>query len=274
MKKVSIILPTYNGAKFIVQAIESVQAQVYADWELIIVSDGSVDDTEAVVKQYSAADERIIFIQNEKNLGIQKTLNRGLKHGQGTYVARIDDDDQWSDPEKLARQISFLETHPEYALVGTGGIIVDERNIEFTRYLMPDTDTAIRKKILSKNCFLHASVVFRKDIALQCGGYPESPETKHIEDHDLWLQMGMLGKLENLPVYAVTLMERAGGLSAQNRVVQAQHMLAEAIRFKNKYPNFLKGYLTSRMRLLFFQLYRYVPFRKHIIAFAKRAYKK
>jgi glycosyltransferase involved in cell wall biosynthesis len=148
---VSILLPTYNGAHFIAEAIASVQAQSHTSWELIVINDCSTDDTEQIVMDIQKKDERIVYVKNEENSGIQKSLNRGLQVAKGAYIARIDDDDGWSDREKMKRQVTFLDEHKDYVLVGTGAVIVDEHKKELTKYLMPQHDADIRKKILSKN---------------------------------------------------------------------------------------------------------------------------
>jgi hypothetical protein len=99
-------------------------------------------------------------------------------------------------------------------------------------------------------------------------------QKKHVEDYDLWLKLGTMGKFANLPTYSVTLMDRGGSLTSQNRTSQAMHMLEEVIAFKKKYPRFLMGYLTSLSRAAFFSVYKYIPFKKEIIYPLKKVYKK
>ncbi len=271
---VSIILPTYNGAQFIAGAIESVLTQTYPLWELIIVNDCSTDETKVIVEKYMAVDKRITLLENEYNLGIQKTINKGLQKTKGKYIARIDDDDRWIDTEKLSKQIRFLEENGEYVLIGTGGIIIDESEKELTRYLLPEKDSTIRNKILSKNCFLHSSVVFKKEAVMKFNGYDESERTRHVEDYDLWLKIGTIGKFANLPAYSVMLIDREGSLTRRNSVLQAKHVLTDVVVFKKKYPRFLTGYFISVSRLLFFYFYEYIPFKKEVIYPLKKVYKK
>jgi glycosyltransferase involved in cell wall biosynthesis len=150
---ISIIVPTYKDAPYLARAIESVRAQSRADWELIIVDDGLTPAARAVVAHYTQSDLRIICIQNDHNLGIQKSLNRALKIAQGEYIARIDDDDEWTDKDKLAKQIMYLEQHPDCVLVGTNAVIVDEQGNAIGTYRLTETNTAIRSRILSKIVF-------------------------------------------------------------------------------------------------------------------------
>ena len=239
---ISIILPTYNGASRIRRAIESVIAQSYTDWELLVIDDGSTDATGEVVEAFVLRDARIRYTKNEHNLGIQKTLNRGLHIAQGGYIARIDDDDIWSDAGKLQKQVEFLSSHPDHVLVGTGVIVVDEAGSEMLRYRLPQTDSAIRAKILSKNCFVHSSVLFVKRAALQFGGYSQSSTTLHIEDYDLWLKLGVIGKFANISEYAVTFTLREGGLSSQHKKEQFEKNRALIEKYRRMYP----GYTTAR----------------------------
>lgn len=262
MPKVSILLPTYNGAKFVAQAIESVLAQDFSDWELLVVDDGSVDDTAHIVQGFAARDPRIIYIKNDRNLGIQKTLNDGLRHAQGQYIARIDDDDEWSDPRKLEEQIAFLDSHPEYVLVGTGAIVVDENRKELFRFLNTQTDEAIRQELLGKNCFTHSSVMFRKDAALRVNGYTETKDALHVEDYDMWLKLGRVGKLENLPLYGVRWMLRASAISSRNRITQFVNSMRLSVTYRHSYPGFMKGFVRSWIRLIAYGIFSFIPILK------------
>lgn len=259
MPLVSIILPTHNGARFIERAIASVRSQTYTDWELVVVDDGSTDGTAQIVAKLAEEDARIRVVQNENNLGIQKTLNTGLAQATGEYIARIDDDDAWTDHAKLAAQVAYLDSHPDCVLVGTGARVVDEEGRESFRYRFPETDATIRRSMLSKNCFAHASVVFRKDVALRAGGYGEGTEVRHVEDHDLWLRLGTLGSLANLPTASVTLTARPGSLSSKNRHDQFRKALVLAKKYRDSYPGYLSALIRGTLRLWLFSFFAYVP---------------
>lgn len=248
---VSIILPTYNGASRIKQSIDSAIAQTFVDWELIIIDDGSADDIAAVIP----SDARIRYIKNETNLGIQKTLNRGLAEAVGEYIARIDDDDIWSDITKLEKQVAFLETNTGHVLVGTGVIAVDEKGKELQRYLLPETDQLIRAKLLRKNCFVHSSVVFR-NMGIR---YSEEGEIKHAEDYELWLRLGLEGKLANLPIYGVRFTVRKSSLTGRNRVTQARRILGIAWKYKAHYLHACIGISIACIRYVGFIVLSIVP---------------
>ncbi len=248
---VSIIMPTWNGAEYIKRAVQSVIDQTYQEWELIIIDDGSDDQTKtATAISHFLADDRILYLKNEKNLGIQKTLNKGLAQAKGEYIARIDDDDQWVDSEKLQKQVLFLDDHSHHVVVGTGVILIDEANKELIRYFLPETDNAIKNKILGKNCFVHSSVMFRKNAAMEVGGYDESKAMMHLEDYDLWLKLGTVGKLANLPLYATMVTLRKGGLSSKNKLEQARKTITLAGKYKKDYPHYTASIIRSIARLI------------------------
>lgn len=257
---VSIILPTYNGAIRISRAVQSVIAQEYQNWELIIISDGSTDDTAAVATSFASSEKRIIFAQNEINLGIQKTLNKGIAMANGVYIARIDDDDTWIDPDKLMRQVDFLEHNPDYVLVGTNAIICDEKGREIDRYSMPATDEAIRSRMLFKNCFLHPTIMARKDAIERVGAYNEETAAKHVEDYELWLRLGSIGKVANISTFAASLTVHVDSVTYQNRIAQAKRVWMLVVRYKKSYPNFILARIVLALRIFGFVTLKILPF--------------
>lgn len=246
---ISIILPTYNGKKYLETAIKSILDQSYKLIELIIVDDGSSDGTEELILEIKKYDSRIIYIKNEVNLGIQKSLNKGLKNARGEYIARIDDDDEWIDKDKIKKQFEFLEKNIDHVIIGTGVIVQNEDRKELFRYVLPESDIDIRKRILSKNCFVHSSVVFRKTTALLVGGYNESEKIKHVEDYDLWLKLGTKGKFHNLQSYSVKFTLREGSISSINKLDQFKKNIKLIKNFKDKYPKYLISYSYSILKL-------------------------
>ena len=249
-KLVSIIMPTYNGSAFIQKAVESVLDQTFKNFELIIVNDGSTDDTEKIIKDLASNDSRIVLIKNEKNLGIQKTLNKGVAISRGEYIARIDDDDIWCDKEKLKNQINFFALNPDHVLVGTGVVVVDENNKEKKRYLMPVTDKDIRKTIIFRNRFIHSSVLFKTSAFQKVGGYNESQDVRNVEDYCLWLGLGRVGKFANLATYSVVYTERAGSLSGKNRLSQYKKMLNVSKMNKDFYSGYFWVKIVFLMRVI------------------------
>jgi glycosyltransferase involved in cell wall biosynthesis len=261
---VSVIMPTYNREEYVENSVESVLRQTYTDFEMIIIDDGSEDNTERVIKDID--DPRIIYEKNEKNLGIQKTLNKGIDIARGEYIARIDDQDTWIDKKKLDKQVNFLENNTDHVLVGTGAVVKSDRNNEIFRYLKPHKDQEIRSKILQKNAFVHVSVVFSKRAAKSVGKYGEASEVEHVEDYDLWLKLGTIGKLHNIPDYCVVYVENEKGISKKNKLEQIRknHYLIK--KFKDDYPNYWKALIRYYIRLIVYG-YLNLRFMNRITAF-------
>ncbi len=253
---VTIILPAYNGARWIKKALKSALSQSFRDFELIVINDGSTDTTEEVVLTLAKEDGRILYVKNEHNIGIQKTRNRALDFAKGEFIAEIDQDDEWIDTNKLEKQIDFLRQHGDHVLSGTGAVVVDDTGREISRYLMPLSDRDIRKKILRANCFIHSSVVYRKKSVKDIGGY--TPE-KMSEDHDLWLRLGRIGKFMNFPDYSVRYLFSAGGYNSQNKTVRLKQNIENAFEHKNFYPNYWQAVVLGWGKIIFYPLFNLMP---------------
>jgi glycosyltransferase involved in cell wall biosynthesis len=214
---VSIILPTYNGkSERLSEAINSILTQSYMNFELIILNDASTNNIEEIILEFAKQDKRILYLKNEKNLKLTKTLNKGLKLVKGKYIARMDDDDVWVYPDKLKKQIEFLEAHPDYGLIGTNAIIMDENGEDLYRLAKPTTDKKIKENMLVGNWFVHPSIVMRTSIIKQVGGY--DPNWNFVEDYELRIRIGMVSKIENLSDYRVKVRYRkkTGSVTRKN----------------------------------------------------------
>jgi len=238
--KVSIILATYNGSKYIRRAIQSVLAQTFCNYELIIIDDSPDDATSQVIEEL-VNENRIIYLKNVKRLGRCASVNMGMHKAKGSYIARIDDDDVWIDAAKLEKQVEFLDANVEYLLVGTGIVVGDENGMELSRRLLPQSDTGIREEMLKRNCFAQSSVVFRKAVALEFGGYRHEvfPYT-YSEDYELWLKLGTAGKLTNFPAYSTFFTARNRGLSIPMKylVIAGIRDMILISKYRDKYPHY------------------------------------
>ncbi len=241
---VSIIMPTYNRLKMLERAIESVFDQSYSDWELIIIDDASTDETECKMRELDAKEEKVKYMRIPKitGKGISEYLNIGLRNSRGKYIARIDDDDYWCHKDKLKIQVEFLDNNSEYVVVGGGVILVDEKGDELFRYLKKETDEEIRNFALFSNPFTHATVLFKKDIAMELGGYKH---IKHVEDMELWLRMGKVGKLYNMKEYFITYMTAGQNKSFTHQRENSKTVLEVLKMHKDDYPNFKKAYFLN-----------------------------
>ena len=254
--KVSIILPTYNGAKNIQKAIQSVVDQTFIDWCLFVVDDGSTDNTQNIVSSFALNDKRIFYVKNDKNLGIQKSLNRGVSLSFSQYIARIDDDDEWIDKEKLQKQVDFLDSNTDHVLVGTSVLVKVENSLMEYKKLAICEDLNIRKNILFKNPFVHSSVLFRRDVF---SGYDEDETKKHVEDYDLWLKMGLVGKFANIKDVCVLFLERKDSISGKKKYEQLKKDLFLIKDYKNKYPNFKKALVCRKLLPFIFLIFKIMP---------------
>lgn len=268
---VSVLMPTFNRSGCVSRAIESVLAQSFNDWEFIIIDDASTDNTPAVLKVWQEKDSRIIYIRNEKNSrpDISKILNQGIALANGKYIARIDDDDWWSDSDKLKTQIDFLEANPDYFVCGGGMIVVDSFHRELFRYLKSESDFDIRKTALLANPFSHTTAVFSREAAEKVGGYGD---WQYAEDWDLWLKLGQIGKFYNLPLYLTTYVMAGNNKSFVHQRPQARMILAIISKHRRHYRGFYFAYVFNFAQYLYSFLP--LPLRKAVhppLSYLKRA---
>lgn len=179
---VSVIMPAYNAERFIEEAIRSVMAQTVTDWELLVLDDGSTDGTADIVCQIAAEDERIRYLPNEQNMGVARTRNRGFDLCNGKYVALLDSDDVWL-PDKLARQIAYLEENKADIVCCSYAIVDMDGNTAKSDYIVPeriDLDC-----LLKENAIGCSTVMFTGEILEK---YRFHVDFFH-EDYVLWLQL-------------------------------------------------------------------------------------
>ncbi len=187
-------MPAYNAGTYIAEAIHSVLDQTFTDFELLIVNDGSTDDTLNIINSFN--DERIIII-NQPNAGVADALNTGLKHAKAPYVARFDADDICY-PHRLELQFDFLNNNPDYILVGSDADYVLENGEPLFRFsCIAHTHTEIMDKLYFYCPFLHPTVMYRKNAIDEAGGYPAYAH--NFEDYLLWTKIAHAGKLCNIP---------------------------------------------------------------------------
>lgn len=181
--RVSVIMPVYNVEAYVAKSIASILGQTFADFEFIIIDDGSKDKTPRIIRSFK--DPRIRFYERP-HLGTVYQLNFGLKQARGQYIARQDGDD-YSNPERFQKQIYFLDTHPEYGVVSSAMQLIDEKKcpIGTLRYPQePDYD-----KLMKKCCISHPASMWRKEINDRLAGYGEKFNKNCCEDYDFWLRV-------------------------------------------------------------------------------------
>lgn len=214
---VSVILPAYNAERYIEESIQSVLRQDFKDYELIIINDGSTDNTQDIINYYKSLDDRIVAIK-QKNQGLVKTLNHGLALARGEYIARIDGDDPWMNC-KLSRQLKEFKNNPSLVLVGGGFEVIDEDGFYVETIFPPTEDDDLRRALMLRNVFGHAGIMMLKSAAKSVGGY--HADCGPTEDYDLWIRLAKIGTVKNLafPVYRYRI--NSTGISQQNSTIQA-----------------------------------------------------
>jgi len=247
MPKVSVIMPAYNDAVYVRKAIDSVLGQSFSDFEFIIANDCSADNTGAIIQEYARQDSRVIYLVNEKNLGVTGSLNRGLKQARGEFIARIDSDDYWLDRDKLKKQVDLLEKNKDCGLCGTFAQAIDENEKVLFKIIYPTEDKAIKKQMLRRNCFVHSSVVFRQELAARRGFYDEAE--KYVEDYGLWLRIGEISRLANLPEISLAYRVNSAGVTQKHNTAQIRANLNLIFKHRVFYPNFLFGWARWTFKL-------------------------
>lgn len=216
---VSILMPVYNGAKYLADAIESILNQSLTNYELIIINDGSTDETSAILDHYS--DSRIIYVTHQHNQGLVKTLNQGLRLARGYYIARMDADDI-SLPKRLERQVQFLEQHPHIGILGTQVMYIDPQGRPLSRSFNPTQPHLLPWHLLFSNCISHPSVMVRRAIYDHLDGY--NLVSLHVEDYDLWLRAMFVTQMANLDEIYLQYRVHPTSVSHTYRATQDYHV--------------------------------------------------
>jgi glycosyltransferase involved in cell wall biosynthesis len=245
--KVSVIMTAYNREKFIAEAIRSVLAQTFSDFELIIIDDGSTDKTLEKASGFGH-DPRIRIIKNEKNLGIATTRNKALSFARGKYIAPLDSDDIWLDREKLKKQVEFLDENPDYAMLGGGIMHIDVDSKPIKKVLFPIYDSLIRNIILQYNPFAQSALLYRKSAALECSGY--STEYQICDDYDLWLKIGNKHKFTNIPQVLSGYRIHGENITKKKRLTVAREILEIVRKNSKNYPRPIFGIIKAYLRIL------------------------
>lgn len=245
---VTILVLSYNRAAYIAQAVDSVLAQTYQNFELIILDDGSTDNTAEILARYS--DPRIKTVLHPDNAGLHVRRAESLTYARGTYVAVLDSDDVWTDPAKLAQQVEYLETHPECVLVGTFITLCDLAGNTIGRNSYHTTDEAIRGAILRRNQFTHSSILMRASALKEVAGYRD---TGLAEDLDLFLQLGLVGTFANIPKYMTTYRIHTESFHPQKQAM-ARAVLGIIQAYRHHYPHYYRAWIKAQLRLVYLYL--------------------
>jgi glycosyltransferase involved in cell wall biosynthesis len=214
MLSVSVLMPVFNGEKYLGAAAESILAQTYPDFELVILDDGSTDGSLRMLRQFRRGDPRIRIISREHR-GFDDTANQLIGLARGEYVALMAQDDI-ALPERLALQVAFLRSNPEVLCVGGSFEVIDGDGRFLTILRQPETDQDIQRlNLAGHNSFHSACVTSRREPLLALGGF--DPSFFPSEDLDLWLRLGEIGKLANLREPVLRYRMHSSSISAQTQ---------------------------------------------------------
>lgn len=216
--EVSVLMPVYNGGKFLKKAIESILNQTFTHFEFIIINDGSTDSTEEIILNYN--DPRIRYIKNESNLKLIATLNKGIHLSKGTYIVRMDADDI-SLPTRIEKQLRYMNDHPDVAICGSWFSEVTTNN-QIVKYESVSDD--IKYKMLYQCHFCHPSMIFRKSTLLEYEMLFDS-NYLHAEDYEFFSRICENNKVANLPEVLLQYRVHEGGVSIQNKSTQIQNTI-------------------------------------------------
>lgn len=219
---VTVLMPVYNGARYLQEAVESIRNQTFRDYEFLIIDDGSTDCSAEIVRSYD--DKRIVFQSNEENIGINSTLNKGILMARGKYIARMDCDDI-SLPGRLERQVGFMEGRPEVAVCGTW--FEHFGNINGTARPLAEEHEEIRCRLLFGNALAHPTVMMRKDMIVE-KNLLYDPSFDAAQDYDLWVRVSRNFRLANIP--EVLLRYRTHDLQISRDRAGVQRKAASAVR--------------------------------------------
>ncbi len=236
MPKVSVIIAAYNTERFIQHAVESVLDQTFLDFELIVVDDGSTDNTAAILNGFT--DNRMKVVQQE-NAGRYSANNRAMSMARGQYFANLDADDLFLR-QKLERQVSYLDENPEIGLVGTLATIVHPKTGKeyLSHYLI--TDAEIRRNIVRVNPFIHSSVMFRREAVEKVGAYSTEAAYGWLADYEYWIRIMRYFRVANIPEVLTVKREFSEGVTHTRKLPEhlytALRARIQAIRLLNIPP--------------------------------------
>ena len=195
---ISVVMPNFNGAKHLSEAIESILTQTFRDFELVIIDDCSSDESWDIIQVFAGKDDRILPLRNERNLKICGTLNRGLTFARGAYIVRMDSDDV-ARPDRLIRQLLFMGA-PGHEGIGVSGsycLVIDDEGRALGTKTFPLRDGEIRRSFWWRNPIQHSASIIRRACFDEFGAYDE--RLLLAEDLDLWMRFGQRYELANIP---------------------------------------------------------------------------
>ena len=248
--KISVVMAAYNAEKYLKEAMDSILGQTYDDFELIVIDDKSSDASGQILKDYAARDSRVVVLENQENMGLTKSLNKGLRVAKGEYIARMDADDI-SVPDRFEKQVAFLDSHPDHSFVSCIGRYIDEDGKEEQLRLFPETNEEIYAMMPKVDAVMHPGVMFRREDIRKIGDYCE--DFRVVQDYDLWFR-GMAAGYKFYNIQEPLVLFRRND-SYNTRKSKAYRMVDYRVRKKgykiNKIPLHKRVYLVVPLALAY-----------------------
>lgn len=225
--KISVIMPNYNGEKYIWEAIESILQQTFTDFELIIIDDGSTDHSWDIIQKYAERDTRIVVLKNKTNKHIVYTRNIGITNAKWVYIAFLDSDDI-AFPERLEKQIKIMENNKKIGICGSNSEIIKGNGDKIGEKRFPQTNEECKNAIWYKNPFSQSTVVIRKKCFDEIGMYDDN--FRNTEDLDMWIRIGTKYELYNIQETLVKYR-----IHGENSIIkQQQKMIKNTLKCRRK----------------------------------------
>lgn len=247
--KVSVIIPIYNRADILPRTIKSVLNQTFKDFELIIVDDGSLDNTKEVVEEFQRKDPRIRYIWQENSGAPARPKNTGIKNAKGKYIAFLDHDDEWL-PQKLEKQIKLFEnSKTNIGFVGCNTLVLDEEKEKFLkpRLMLKDLNSVFKELLKGNFIFTSSSVVVKKEILDKIGFFDEN--LKQADDWDMWLRIAKKYKFNFVPEFLIKYYVYKSGItvnmSFEKEVRELEYIFIKHRNELWKYPNIYSIHLRQ-----------------------------
>lgn len=233
---VSIITATYNGEKYLAEALESVIKQDYPHKEYIIINDNSSDRTWEILSHYAQIYPRITVITNPKNLERSQSRNLWAELAQWEFLAFLDDDDIWISPSKISKQVAFLQAHPDHNLLWTDITLINEEGALLDKFIrIREENATLKANFLKSNQFILSTVLVKKTDFIAVGGFDKD---KYLgEDYHLRLKIGTLWKIANLGEKLVYYRDRGQNTSNKNKYKLQWESWKIAAQFRKSYPS-------------------------------------
>jgi glycosyltransferase involved in cell wall biosynthesis len=231
--KVSIMMLAHNCEDYIEYAINSVLEQTFSDWELIIVDDYSEDNTYERIRKY-LEDEKIKYFKNEKRKGIPNSRNIALNKADGEYLAVLDADDMWCVKEKLEEQVSFLDNNPDYGVIGSSILHINDKNEVYSHKKVRRSNFMIKILMPFTSQMLNSTAMTRTEMIRNNEGYVN----RLSQDYDLWLSIGSISKMKNLDGFYAKYRVHDNNVSVTRRMEQIRSSI-KSLKLHKKFTNII-----------------------------------